>query len=61
MALYRCMFFIGTDNKMTNMQEADQADDAHAIDWGKDLLHRHPHYGRCEVWQRQRFIYRHDQ
>jgi hypothetical protein len=60
MALYRCLFFIGADHKLTNLEEAEQPDDAKAAAWGGDLLRRHPHYQGCEVWQRQRFICRHD-
>jgi hypothetical protein len=61
MALYRCLFFIGADNKMTNLEEADHTDDSMANDWGVALLRRHPHYKACEVWLRQRLICRHDQ
>jgi hypothetical protein len=61
MALYRCLFFIGADDKITNLEEADHADDARANDWGVALLQRHPHYKACEVWLRQRLISRHDQ
>jgi len=61
MSLYRCRFFIGPENKLTNMVEADHRDDTSADDWGIELLRRHPHYTACEIWHRQRLIARHDQ